>query len=439
MLVDLKQEMVHYLNHVRSTWNTILMDDQTLLECTDELTIEAIQLRAPLSSKTDHDFLCTSMDSGKLFPLIRNSTTRLAIRKNLLSVNHLIPSLFTFLEDLKYLKPRSKIMKSLLPDPLKMTIREGFHQHFFGGDSSTNEHTVFQNQESSFVAVIGSWQDCFVLGLLQLWAFSTRYFPQMIQFTPKMDEGSVKPLVQEPNAHIWYKFADLAHRLGFRSQEIDKILAENTDVKITPGSLHTLRPEVMYGSNAVPFASLAQEVNKSLQNVCCSRERETRPHITVADAEELSHRCGMPYNESQERDREYLFLDTLYDSPDRYNSSGDEISSFYVKRAIFFAFFGTQLPKYQILKESPPPHVPFTTADHGSALREETDVNLASEIRDKIVHSESEVSPDPEGQQMVSMTAFSFLNLETDNNIRIKKQYHLQITHTIQPQRKKSQ
>jgi len=318
-------------------------------------------------------------------------------------------------------------------------MREGFHQHFFGGDSSTNEHTVFQNQESSFVAVIGSWQDCFVLGLLQLWAFSTRYFPQMIQFTPKMDEGSVKPLVQEPNAHIWYKFADLAHRLGFRSQEIDKILAENTDIKITPGSLHTLRPEVMYGSNAVSFTNLAQEVNKSLQNVCCSRERETRPHITVADAEELSHRCGMPYNESQERDREYLFLDTLYDSPDRYNSSGDEISSFYVKRAIFFAFFGTQLPKYQILKESPPPHVPFTTADHGSALREETDVNLASEIRDKIVHSESEVSPDPEGQQMVSMTAFSFLNLETDNNIRIKKQYHLQITHTIQPQRKKSQ
>ena len=142
------------------------------------------------------------MDFRKLFPLIRNSNMRLMIRQNLLSVNHLILSLFTFLKDLKYLKPQSKIMKSLLPDLLKMTIWEGFHQHFFGGDLFINGHTVLQNQESSFVAVRGSWQDCFVLGLLQLWAFSTQYFPQMIQFTSKMDENSVKPLVQEPNTHI---------------------------------------------------------------------------------------------------------------------------------------------------------------------------------------------------------------------------------------------
>lgn len=415
----------------------ILMDDPTLMDCTDELTVEAIQLRAPQSSKIDYDFLCTSMDSGKLFPLIRDSNIRLAIRQNLLSVNHLIPSLFTFLEDLKYLKPRSKIMKSLLPDPLKMTIQEGFRQHFFNGDSSTNRHTVLQNQESSFSAVTGSEQDCFVLGLLQLWAFTTRYFPQMIQFTPKMDEGSVKPLVQEPNAHIWYKFAELAYRLGFRSQEIDKILAENTDVKITPDSLRTLRPEVMYGSNAVPFADLVQEVNKSLQNVCCFRERKTKPHIRVADAEELSHRCGMPYNESQERDREYLFLDTLYGSQDRHNSTGDEISSFYVKRAIFFAFFGTQLPNS--LKDSPPPHIPSTTVEHGSDSREKADVILERNVRDEISHSESRGSSDPEKQQKVVITVSFLLNSNANSNLRIKKQHHLQIMHMTQHQRKKSQ
>ena len=147
----------------------------------------------------------------------------------------------------------------------------------------------------------------------------------------------------------------------------------------------------------------------------------------------------MPYNESQDHDQKYLFLDTLYDSQDRYNSSGNEISSFYVKQAIFFAFFGTQLSKYLSSNKSSPPHVSSITVEHGSALREKTDVNLQSVIRDEIIHSESGGPSDPEKQQMVVMTVSFFLKSDTDSNIRVKKQCHLQIMHTTQHWRKKSQ
>jgi hypothetical protein len=122
-------------------------------------------------------------------------------------------------------------------------------------------------------------------------------------------------------------------------------MAENRDDRIIPGILHSLRPEVMYNIDQKRSRALVESVHKRLQHSFIPIETESKPSITVAaGGEPIAQRCGIPHEGSQAGDLQYLFLDKLYQPKDFYLDAGDEISSFYIKRAIYFAFFGTELP-----------------------------------------------------------------------------------------------
>lgn len=146
----------------------------------------------------------------------------------------------------------------------------------------------------------------------------------------------------------------------------------------------------------------------------------------------------MSYNKFQDFDQEYLFLNTLYVFQDEYNSSDSKISSFYVKKTIFFAFFEAQLSQNLSLKKKSPSHVASTTVEHDYALREKTDVSVKNDTEDNTIHNKNRGPLDSEEHEKIVMTAFDLLNSDTDSNIRIKYQCCFLITHMTQHQRKKN-
>lgn len=66
------------------------------------------------------------------------------------------------------------------------------------------------------------------------------------------------------------------------------------------------------------------------------------------------------------------------------------------------------MSKNQSLKKTSSHYVSLITAEYDSVLREETVVNLLSEIEIKIIHNESEVSLYSEEQQIITMIVCFF-------------------------------
>ena len=311
------------------------------MECTDDDTVEAVQLRAPAASKTDRDYLCDLMDRMLIFPMVCGRSARDQLKARLLQTQRLIPSLHTFLEDLKYLKPCARIVKRLVPKLREKTLRENLLFHFCGSDPPGK--ATIQSTDFSFFTIDASTRFKSELSYQQLWLYAFRYFPFMEQCPPRKDKGVKRPTINEPHAHLWFKFAELARRLGFRSQEIEQLIKTNSDEVIAPMSIRALRPDVMYSRKADECTSIAEDIRQAIARSFVPRDTKYLPSSSVAHPEPCLHRCGVPFDGSQRRDARYLFIDTLYHPYEQLHDGGGEIGSYFVKQAIFFAFFGDEL------------------------------------------------------------------------------------------------
>src|SRR5438876_10856989 len=83
---------------------------------TDPYTVGRIQSRAPALSKSDFEFIQEGMQAGgELFPEVSDPVRRAQITAHLLSTEEIIPSLWTLISDIRYVKQPAKILNTLLP------------------------------------------------------------------------------------------------------------------------------------------------------------------------------------------------------------------------------------------------------------------------------------------------------------------------------------
>ena len=83
------------------------------LRVVDSAIVKNLELRAPAVSKYDAAFIIRCIRNGIIFPSLSNAEKEV-ILYNLLSVDLIIPSLYTFCEDIKYLKLYAKAIKMLI-------------------------------------------------------------------------------------------------------------------------------------------------------------------------------------------------------------------------------------------------------------------------------------------------------------------------------------
>ncbi|KAF1349754.1 hypothetical protein BDV97DRAFT_376998 [Delphinella strobiligena] len=122
LTLQTEEELVHYLERLRDVWKKILPHDH-LHPLLDPNTVFMLQLLAPSASTADKESIICLMQERTLFPMIRDSAVRAETTQRILATHGRILSLFTFFEDTKYLEPCAKIMKLLLPQKQKETIR----------------------------------------------------------------------------------------------------------------------------------------------------------------------------------------------------------------------------------------------------------------------------------------------------------------------------
>jgi hypothetical protein len=272
---------------------------------TDPPTVQTIQSRAPALSKSDFDFIQERWQSGELLPGVTDPTMRAGISQRLLATEELIPSLYTLLKDIRYLKQLATILSTLLPKSPKSTLRKRYYRHFMGVES--NDHAIqVQRGVSVYTTIPMNGLDAFDLSYQQLWLCSFR-------------------ICKYPNVYGRRELASLAQRLGFSSPriqlELKKDPAQVEIEKSVREVLCILRPNEKFAFDAnearPAIVSFQDYLNKSLR----APTNTTPPSITTAgQGEPLSRRCGHGCMDT--RDLNHLFLDKIHVPLHQYEDMG---------------------------------------------------------------------------------------------------------------------
>jgi hypothetical protein len=287
---------------------------------TNPFTIESLQSRAPALCKSDFSFI---HDSAELFPEVIDPVRRANITQRLLATEELIPSLYTLIKDIRYLKQPAAILSTLLPKARKATLRERYNFHFIRMES-TDDNIEVQQSTLSYTTIPRNRLDSFNVAYQQLWLCSYRVW-------------------KYPNAYGLVQLATLAHRLGFSTTEIDRELRKNPGQAVMEKAvqevLQVLRPNEKFNFDANQARPLITSFNDYLDGMLGTPSPTAFPYITVAGlGEPLSRRCGHGCMDAE--DLNHLFLEKIHAPLQEYHRGGDEISSFYVKRSRHISFFG---------------------------------------------------------------------------------------------------
>ena len=113
----------------------------------DQDTVDKLQLKAPYTSRGDAKEAQALLMSGEVFAAC-NAAERTAIWARLMRFDGLVPSLYTFFEDFKYLENCAHCVKRLF-GPLQGSVRATMKQ-MFAASPDTEDDCLIQTSEFAF-------------------------------------------------------------------------------------------------------------------------------------------------------------------------------------------------------------------------------------------------------------------------------------------------
>ena len=228
MIADMcMKKLAHYLNHIYKTWFIILDCKEDLLSCLDVNTVQLLQIKYSFLFSEDHRAVLKDMQNGVLFLTITDSTTQNTIWCHLNMIPHMISSIYTFLKNIKYLKPCAKVMKCLLSVKFKGSICQAFRQQHTG-----QTQCQIQVTEYSYFSLSFNLNDCIWKAYIQIWLFKMWHFSEMIEISPHKNDEKLKSVVQQSDDNLWHRIAQLALNNDFDSAAIQQYVRWDPDVKM---------------------------------------------------------------------------------------------------------------------------------------------------------------------------------------------------------------
>ena len=317
------------------------------MKLADRESVKLVELKAPGLSRGDLELLRGPMQNKKLFPLIRAQNQREMIWTRLSSIEDPIPTIHTLFEDVKYLRPLQRAIRKLLPSDFKGTIRKALRRAFTG---THQEGGVFKVQTGAqkFTFCTGSVEDQVWYGILHLWLYAMRHFDRLVGECPKKEEKQALPAPQKPSSLLWHKFGLLADTLGFATKEIKILKQKNPDAEVAYAALLEARDPDYFTYDESFVLRHLRRMKRMFDTAIEKPDPGGQPTLLVdGPGEAVSRRCGRIFENAHSRTRKYLFLRSIYEPT---IGEGDGISSFFVRRSVFFAFFGRP-PKNSLFEQ----------------------------------------------------------------------------------------
>ena len=341
------QEIACYIKLIKDTI-THIIGDNSLIHGVDRASVESIQLRAPAISKMDSQYIEAEMLSDRLFPAIKDPVARSGILQRLLGIEQPILSIYTLFKHLRYLDPAARAMRallpnfskeSLLPNLSKESLRVGFFSLF--RPEGNREPLEIQDSETSYTTVSGDHNYLFGLAYRELFLAAIRYFTNPSNVSSKKDMNPIEQTVDGTKRYMGFRLLEFGQRIGFSIQTDQDELIDPSE-RLLADMLRSLPKEIFNVNEPIPEA-LSALFKGYLSNSTLTASAVSRPSLTTLGiSEPLSHRCGRYRGGPlDDEDRLHLFIRKMHAPLSEFPRFGHDISSFYVKRSIFQAFFGT--------------------------------------------------------------------------------------------------
>ncbi|KFZ24817.1 hypothetical protein V502_00702 [Pseudogymnoascus sp. VKM F-4520 (FW-2644)] len=171
--------------------------------------------------------------------------------------------------------------------------------------------------------------------------------PPADQQDPAADHEDPAARQGDPAADHKDPAAELIHPLresvGFSSEEITSQLMEDPFQKMALNLLHHALPNHKPADLKIEAQSLATKIRDSINTLGASAVEDSKPWITVAGCGvSVAQRCGPEVWDDNEEsdDLKHMFLEKMHLPLAELQRGGEGISSFYVKRSIYLAFWG---------------------------------------------------------------------------------------------------
>ncbi|OJD11086.1 hypothetical protein AJ78_08071 [Emergomyces pasteurianus Ep9510] len=328
--------MIHRLvaiDCVEEFWSSLVDHDPVAMKRIDQDTVEKLQLIAPRASRVDAQAAHGFILSGQAFVSF-SETERRTIWTRMERFTGLVPSLHTFFEDFKYLESCAQCIKRLFSPPDESIWKS--MTHMFETSPETEEDCLVQTSESTFRKTHMAGMERLDIAYRQVWLYAMRHYPSMPADPKNDDDLLAKPNRAKADECVVYEMAELAHRLGFCSTEITELMNQSPDRQIARAALLKARKPGRFRYNPQEFETLVDRIVDCFSIADPDELEQT--HELLADAiVKPRARCGMPQTRTHRQDSTFLFLDNLHtDAP----PGADTITTFFVRRCVYFAFLG---------------------------------------------------------------------------------------------------
>ena len=333
--LTVKQECTTYVQLIYNVWSKILGHDSQAFMLVDFDTVEALQLRVLSRSLADREFISVEMENGRIFRRIRDTTIRQGILSRLLALDVTIPSLFTFLEDIKWLEVSTPIVRTLLDPEYKGSIRAGFLEIFQPPESG-----LFIGKGNKLYRITGSEEAVFDAGYMNLHLFAWRNWTDLGTILPRKDKDRDMPRPKSQNKLLKRELFNIAVRLGFTSDHIRAFRAQDPQLSMVRAFVQEQRPDVIFGWSDFQKQRLSNQIFDLLESDKEPRDACHVPAESEMDRiQSLEYRCGRPFDSTFLMARHSMFLDAIYWTDEARSEAFD------TQRDIFRAFFGSAGPQ----------------------------------------------------------------------------------------------
>jgi hypothetical protein len=312
----------------------------------DTDTVSALETLMPNISLHDRATIRDMMRKGKIFPLVSSLSDRSQLLDRINRTKGRILSLRTFSKDFTYFGACAKALKHLCQPASKGTILETFQKSYDFSGAQAGLCRI-QVGENSFEDRPGDTSINPRLGYQQLFLAVMRDFPTLTKLQPYCERKEASRRSYGFAPERLHKLAKTALKLGFKTENISKIISRARDAPYemaTREYLDQLQPPDRYIVNHERKHEVAHYVGENISTIAVSQlPREDPEFTTDLENQPKNLRCSRPSYSNYEHDRNYLFIHIFSDFrpvPRAYSTS------LAIQRDIFVSFFGES--------ESPP-------------------------------------------------------------------------------------
>ncbi len=349
------KEMARYLCRIKQTWSYIVGDREAHRNKLDANTVHLLQGRCPFRSLNDRAYIEARLLRGDILPAVRSPDLQRTLLQRILSVEHTIPSIHTFLEETKWLEPGAAILKGILPTKCKGSLAQAFRALHNGQTRLKEQTSAFSYRHRDLPT--GTETEWF--SYRQLWLIPLRHYPAPKKDCARWKVSNVLGKRKRDKEPQEVETTEAAGP-GFRQQWLRQLASlasangyqqikhtGSADADTAKDFLLKVRPPKYYNLEGDRLRQKMQFICQVLEDIE-EVKTQTRYSEVTSDYDDcgsdIEDRCGRPQEHSVTKDEENLFLNHIYPEsfaviPRKY------MTSFACKRDSFHFFFGT--PKHE--------------------------------------------------------------------------------------------